>query len=106
MYEDESGFELVSDYVLLWKKSISNLAGSKSHLEHLLLTVGMISRDIHAYQFSTADPDDMDGCPSYCHNSFFNLEYHDTLMSLLEIVHKEAILLFAAQGKIVTPFST
>lgn len=98
MYEGEAGFESVTAYVHKWNKDMGALAGSKSHLEHLLLTVGMISRDIYGYQFSSDDPDDDDRCPPYCHNSSFNVQYHETLMKLLAEVHTEAKKVFEAQG--------
>lgn len=101
MYDDESGFEAIEAYVLQWKENILTLAASRSHIEHLLLMIGMLSRDIFAYQFSTDDPDDLDTCPSYCHNGLFNIKYHDTLMKLLDLVHAKARIAAQIQGKLI-----
>ena len=101
MYDDESGFEAVEAYVRQWKENMLTLAASKSHIEHLLLMIGMLSRDIFAYQFSTNDPDDTDTCPTYCHNQFFNVTYHDTLMKLVDLVHTEARSAVEKQGTVV-----
>ena len=98
MYEDDSGFESVQAYLKQWRENMHNLSQSKSHIEHLLLTVGMLSRDIYGYQFSTDDPDSPDQCPSYCHNALFSITYHEDLMKLLEIVHENARLSIALQG--------
>ena len=77
------------------------LAASKSNVEHFLLMIGMLSRDIFAYQFSTNDPDDADTCPPYCHNQFFNVTYHETLMKLVDLVLAEARRAVEKQGKVV-----
>ena len=98
MYEDESGFECIQAYVKQWKDNVHELSQSKSHIEHLLLTVGMLSRDIYGYQFSTDDPDGPDNCPSYCHNTFFSIKYHEDLMQLIEVVHQNARHLLSVQG--------
>ena len=98
MYEDESGFEAVEAYVKQWNENVRELSHSKSNIEHLLLLVGMLSRDIHGYQFSTDDPDGPDNCPSYCHNTFFSIKYHEDLMQLIEVVHENARHVIAVQG--------
>ena len=105
MYEDESGFEAVEAYVKQWNENVRELSHSKSNIEHLLLLVGMLSRDIHGYQFSTDDPDGPDDCPSYCHNALFNIQYHDHLMKLVQAVHENARLAVALQGMPTIPFS-
>ena len=98
MYEDASGFESIQAYVKQWSDNVHELSKSKSHIEHLLLTVGMLSRDIYGYQFSTADPDDLDHCPSFCHNTLFNITYHEDLMKLVKTVHENARLHAEIQG--------
>ena len=105
MYEDESGFESVEAYVKQWRENLHELSLSKSHIEHLLLTVGMLSRDIHGYQFATDDPDDPDQCPSYCHNGLFNIQYHEVLMKLIQVVHENARHAVAIQGMFHRSFS-
>ena len=99
MYDDEKGFESIENYVRQWKENLATLAQSKSHIEHLLLLTGMISRDIFAFQFSANDPDEVDNCPSYCHNVLFNVPYHDTLMKLLEGVHEKACTATHPRGR-------
>lgn len=98
MYEDESGFESVEAYVKQWRENVHHLSQSKSHVEHLLLVVGMVSRDIYGYQFSADDPDGPDHCPSYCHNALFSITYHEDLMKLIETVHENARAYIAVQG--------
>ena len=98
MYEDESGYDSIQAYMKQWKENVQELSQSKSHIEHLLLTVGMVSRDIYGYQFSTDDPDGPDNCPSYCHNTFFSIKYHEDLMRLIEVVHDNARRFPVVQG--------
>ena len=98
MYEDDSGFESIQAYVKQWRENLHELSLSKSHIEHLLLTVGMLSRDIYGYQFSTDDPDGPDHCPSYCHNKLFSITYHDDLMRLIGTVYENARLSISSQG--------
>ena len=87
-------------YVKHWGDNLATLSQSRSHLEHLVLTIGMVSRDIFEFQFSNQDPDDVDHCPSYCHNKWFNIEYHETLMKFIGTVHEKAQMLFEAQGMV------
>ena len=80
----------ITSFVKHWEDNIEALSTSKGYIEHLLLAVGLISRDIYSYQFSNQDPDDAGNTPSYCHNNSLNLSYHKTLMLLVSSVFEQA----------------
>ena len=80
----------ITSFVHHWEDNIEALSSSKGYIEHLLLAVGLISRDIYSYQFSNQDPDEADDTPPYCNNDNLNLDYHETLMKLVRSVFEQA----------------
>lgn len=76
----------ITSFVKHWEDSIETLSKLKGCIEHLLLTIGLISRDIYGYQFSNQDPDEVDDTPSYCNNDNLNITYHEKLMQLIKSV--------------------
>ena len=90
IYDDDLAFQRISAYTQYWRANMETLATSKGSVEHILLTVGLISRDIYSYQFANQDPDDVDTTPSYCNSDNLNMDYHDTLMKLVSDVYERA----------------
>ena len=88
VYDDDLVFQRITGYIQYWRANIETLGHSKGSVEHLLLTVGLISRNIYSYQFSNQDPDDSDITPPYCNNDKLNMDYHDTLMQLISDVYE------------------
>ena len=90
VYEDDLAVLAITSFVKHWQHNIETFCKSLGYVEHLLLTIGMISRDIYSFQFSNQDPDDLDETPSYCNSDRLNLSYHDELMKLLRAVLEHA----------------
>ena len=90
VYEDDLAMLSITSFVHHWEDNIEALSSSKGYIEHLLLAVGLISRDIYSYQFSNQDPDEADDTPPYCNNDNLNLDYHETLMKLVRSVFEQA----------------
>lgn len=90
VYEDDLAMLAITSFVKHWQRNIETFCTSLGYIEHLLLTIGLISRDIYTYQFSTQDPDDVDSTPSYCNSDRLNLSYHDELMKLVGAVFESA----------------
>lgn len=90
VYEDDLALISITSFVEHWQHNLERLCASKGHIEHLVLVVGLISRDIHSYQFSNQDPDDVDDTPSYCNSEKLNLSYHEKLMQLVCAVVEHA----------------
>ena len=90
VYEDDLAVLAITSFVKHWHHNIETLCRSLGYIEHLLLTIGLISRDVYSYQFSNQDPDDIDNTPSYCNSDRLNLSYHDELMKLLGAVFERA----------------
>ncbi|KAK7676826.1 hypothetical protein QCA50_020232 [Cerrena zonata] len=87
---DKSVSGVVASYIKLWEKKIQDLANSGPHVEHLLLTSGLILRDIHDVQFSLRDPEDAEPVeiPDYAQGSSLTLATEDKLLKLLTTVLK------------------
>ncbi|KAK7678353.1 hypothetical protein QCA50_018702 [Cerrena zonata] len=87
---DKSVSGVVASYIKLWEKKIQDLANSGPHVEHLLLTSGLILRDIHDMQFSLRDPEDAEPVeiPDYAQGSSLTLATEDKLLKLLTTVLK------------------
>ena len=90
VYEDDLAMISITSFVDHWREHLGKLSASMGYIEHLLLTVGLISRDIYSYQFSNRDPDDVDNTPSYCNSDRLNLSYHEKLMQLVSVVFEHA----------------
>ena len=90
VYEDDLALVSITSFVRHWQDNIETLSASKGYIEHLLLAVGLISRNIYSYHFSNQDPDDVDPSPSYCNSNNLNLTYHETLMQLVNNVFEHA----------------
>lgn len=90
VYEDDLAMLAITSFVKHWHHNIKTFCASLGYVEHLLLTLGLISRDIHSYQFSSDDPDEVDNTPSYCNSDRLNLSYHDELMKLVGAVFEHA----------------
>ena len=86
VYEDDLAMLAITSFVKHWQQNVETFCTSLGYVEHLLLTLGLISRDIHSYQFSNEDPDDVDNTPLYCNSDRLNLSYHDELMKLVGTV--------------------
>ena len=90
VYDDDLAVLAITSFVKHWQHNIETFCKSLGYIEHLLLTIGLISRDIYSYQFSNQDPDDADSTPSYCNSDRLNLSYHDELMKLVGAVFQHA----------------
>ena len=90
VYEDDLAVLAITSFVKHWQHNIETFCKSLGYVEHLLLTIGMISRDIYSYQFSSQDPEEFDETPLYCNSDRLNLSYHDELMKLVGAVFEHA----------------
>ena len=90
VYEDDLAVLAITSFVKHWHHNIETFCKSPGYIEHLLLTIGMISRDIYSYQFSSQDPEELDETPLYCNSDRLNLSYHDELMRLVGAVFEHA----------------
>ena len=59
---------------------------SSDYVEHLVLAVGLVLRDIHASQFAVSDPDEADNTPVYCEGGPLTIEFEDTLSTFLRLI--------------------
>lgn len=112
VYEDDLAVLAITSFVKHWQHNVESFSKSLGYVEHLLLTIGLISRDIYSYQFSNQDPDDVDNTPPYCNSDRLNLSYHDELMKLVGTVYEHAqthtlrklyLMVFCAASCSLTP---
>ena len=86
VYDHEGGFKDFQSFIAYWKKHIKALVTSTDYVEHLVLAVGLVIRDIHAAQFAVDDPDEVDTTPPYCDGGALTIQFEDLLLKFLRLV--------------------
>ena len=86
VYDRDAGFKKLEAFITYWKKHINILPKCPDYVEHLVLVVGLVLRDIHAIQFAVNDPDDLDSTPSYCEGGPLTIQYEDSLFTFLRLI--------------------